>query len=115
MCACVGDNWTLQEVAETVTAGLSPAFGEQFVFDRESKDHVLRDVPRAVMQLQALWNFLSSVVLQDAIHVDAEFVGAWSGLSPQLDWLRAERIITPSPVLKYPDTAARPARPDPTL
>lgn len=86
------DNWTLQEIQELYSNGLSNDSASKLLVDKENDVHSYQDISKGFVQIEALFNFLQSLVLRDEIVVDSRFTSAWDQ-SLHLKELENESLI----------------------
>jgi hypothetical protein len=73
----IADNWSLQEISNLLKNGISDEEGSLIVVGADRASHSYQSVPRAVLAVEALFDFLTDVVLRDQIWVDQQFSNAW--------------------------------------
>lgn len=105
----IADNWSLQAISELLSQGLDPGdnLGVAPLTDPDKPAVVL---PQAVIDLEALFDFLTDVVLRDQILVDDQYHDAWFGDEGPLAELAQRSIVRPHPFLEHPDRLDGPRR-----
>ena len=105
----IADNWSLQAVGELLTRGLdqddNPGIGP--LTDPELPNIAL---PQAAIDLEALFDLLTDVLLRDQILVDDQFHDAWFGSDGPLGELAKRSIVRPHPFLEHPERLDAPRR-----
>lgn len=71
----ITDNWSLQDINSLFTTGLSPENSREIVFKNGKHDY--KPVLHGVIQTEALFDFITDLILRDEILVDEEFSSAW--------------------------------------
>ena len=63
------DNWMLQDVRSMFQDGLSEEDDHEIVIHKSRNQHLLREVPLAAIQIEALLNLLVSIVLSSTLSI----------------------------------------------
>lgn len=80
----VSDNWSLQDITTLFTEGLEHDDAGEIVFNGEA--HSYQPVSSAVIQTEALFDFISDLILRDEILVEEKFTYSWERVhSPILE------------------------------
>jgi hypothetical protein len=75
----ISDNWSLQDVSHLLSEGIDArGIGQFIVVDKAANSHDYKDVPQAVIAIEALFDLLTDIVLRDEIRVDEAFIDAWA-------------------------------------
>lgn len=105
----IADNWSLQAVSELLSQGLdqddNPGIAQ--LTDSDKPAAVL---PQAVIDLEALFDLLTDVVLRDQILVDDHFHDAWFGGQGPLVELARRSIVQPHPFQEHPERLEGPRK-----
>lgn len=106
----VADNWSLQDISHLLSGGIDAEEDGQFiVINKEAKSHSYKNVPRAVIAFEALFDLMTDFVLRDEIWVDEEYIGAWSKSDGPLMEAVEKGIVKPFRFLGQPQELS-PAR-----
>jgi len=71
----IADNWSLQNVAELLTLGLSAS--DAHVIGISSGSHHYNPLCEGIVQTEALFDLLTDIVLRDEITIDSAFTYTW--------------------------------------
>lgn len=95
----IADNWSLQSVVSLLEQGLDQddSTGIGPLVDPYTAPTV---VPQAALDLEALFDFLTDLVLRDQILVDDQYVDTWMRNGGPLHELTARSLIKPHPFTK---------------
>ncbi len=89
----IADNWSLQEIATLMTEGLeNDLAGEILIKDNI---HSYQGIPSAIVQTEALFDFLTDLLLRDEILVENQYSNAWDDSSSPLLIAKDLGIIRP--------------------
>lgn len=105
----IADNWSLQAVSELLTHGLD-VDDNPGIAPLTDPDKSMPALPQAAIDLEALFEFLTDVVLRDQILVDDQFHDAWFGQGESLAELARRSIVRPHPFLERPERLEAPRR-----
>ena len=72
----IADNWSLQDISRIFTGGLREE--DTSVIEIHNNQHTYNSISYAIVQTEALFDFLTDIVLRDEIIVDAQFTNAWN-------------------------------------
>lgn len=75
----VADNWSLQDISTLLTDGLEGDVAGEIVIANNA--HSYKPVSSAVIQTEALFDFLTDLLLRDEILVDEEFTYSWEKIN----------------------------------
>lgn len=105
----IADNWSLQAISELLTRGLDPddSLGIAPLSDPNAPPSPL---PQAIIDIEALFDLLTDVVLRDQILVDDQFHDAWFGQGEALTELARRSIVRPHAFLEHPERLEQPRR-----
>jgi hypothetical protein len=99
----VADNWSLQDVSHLLNSGIdAEEIGQFIVINKETKSHDYKDVPRAVIAIEALFDLMTDFVLRDEIRVDEAYIGAWSKTDGPLAEAVEKGVVKPFRFLGQP-------------
>lgn len=105
----IADNWSLQAVTELLTHGLDPE-DNPGIAPLTDPGTPQTAIPQAVIDIEALFDLLTDVVLRDQILVDDQFHDAWFGQSEPLGELARRSIVRPHSFLEHPERLEKPRR-----
>lgn len=91
------DNLTLQDVGQTLTAGLGRARRAEIVRGTKKSGYAVRDVPEAGIQVEALLQLLNVIVLQDELVIDGAFLSTRKEAELILGRFLTKRIVVANP------------------
>ena len=102
------DNWSLQNIGEALTNGLDDEWGEEVEIDVGADGHSLVKVSKSIIQIEALFDLLTSVVLQDELFCDKDFVDSWAEYAGCFSLLTGSSLLSPTSFeVRMTDVAAR--------
>jgi hypothetical protein len=105
----VADNWSLQDLSYFLSEGIdAEEIGQFIVVDKEAKSHDYKDVPRAVIAIEALFDFMADIVLRDEIRVDEAYIDAWSEADGPLTDVVKQGVVKPFRFLGQPQELVSP-------
>lgn len=97
----IADNWSLQAVSELLTQGLDTGDNPS-IAPLTDPGQAIPAIPQAVIDFEALFDFLTDIVLRDQVLVDDQFHDAWFGEGEPLAELARRSIVRPHPFLEQP-------------
>lgn len=102
----VADNWSLQDIKTLFTEGLEHDFAGEIVLKDES--HSYRPISSAILQTEALFDFITDLILRDEILVEEKFTYSWEQVNSPI--LEAKRlgVVRAYPFLSEPKKIAGP-------
>lgn len=71
------DNWTLQHIARSFEDGLSDGNADRIIIDAVNDTHTLQKYSEAAVQIRALFDLLSAIVLHDHLIVEDKYSYTW--------------------------------------
>ncbi len=95
----ISDNWSLQNISELLIKGMEIEDGHYIKIDRENDSYEHRSISKAVIQTEALFDFITDIILRDQIIVDEKFTRAWKQYGGPLDNALSASVIKPFPFL----------------
>lgn len=103
----IADNWSLQLIAELYSDGLDADDCAQLPLS-DDPTHAPAPIPCAVVALEALFDFLTDLILRDQILVDANFADAWATDQQAVRPLADQGIVVPYRFLDAEERLAEP-------
>lgn len=76
------DNWTVQDVDQLASEGLSVESSNEIVIAEDRATHHFSSLPRGVLQIDSLLNLLTNIVLYDRLIVDEDYMYTWDKNRP---------------------------------
>lgn len=95
----ISDNWALQDISELLVNGMNDDEGSHIKIDRANDSYEYKDITRAVIQTEALFDFITDIILRDQILVEEKFTYAWEQYGSPLDSALHAGVIRPYPFL----------------
>lgn len=102
----VADNWSLQDISTLLVEGLEPDHAAEIVI--ENGIHTYKKISSAIIQTEALFDFLTDLLLRDEILVEKKFSYAWSKVDSPLLEAESLGIVRAFPFLNDADKIAGP-------
>lgn len=96
----ISDNWSLQDIAALFLKGVEERDAVYVTIDRENNKHEYKAVPTAVISIDALFDFLTDIVLRDQIIVEEQFAHAWKEYDSPIITAYDAGVIRSFPFLK---------------
>lgn len=103
----IADNWSLQAVSELLTRGLD-SDDNPGIAPLTDPDQPPAVFPQAAIDIEALFDLLTDVVLRDQILVDDQFHDVWFGQGEPLCELARRSIVRPHGFLEHPERLEAP-------
>lgn len=91
----IADNWSLQNISELFEEGLDQDSAQYIEPDVTTDTHRYAELPQAIIQTEALFDFLSDLVLREEILVDSDFANAWQKPGSPLTAAGLSGIVRP--------------------
>lgn len=104
--ATISDNWSLQDISSLLTEGLDGDPTAEIIL--ENNQHSYRSILSAIIQTEALFDFLTDLILCDEILVDEKFISSWAGVNSQIAEAKKNGIVRPYPFLADPEKLVGP-------
>ena len=99
----IADNWSLQDISQLLVEGIDEKEEGQFiVINKDAKTHDYKNLPRASIAFEALFDLMTDFVLRDEIWVDEDYIGAWSKSDGPLREAIDKAIVKPFRFLGQP-------------
>lgn len=95
----ISDNWALQDISELLVNGMDDSEGNYVAIDRANDSYEYTNTPRAVIQTEALFDFITDIILRDQILVEEQYTSVWDQYGSPLDSALDEGIIRPYPFM----------------
>lgn len=77
------DNWSLQDISSLLYSGMDEGISHLIEPNTEKDIHEYKEIPAAIIQTEALFDFLTDVILRDQLLVEEQHIDAWrKGGSP---------------------------------
>lgn len=102
----VADNWSLQEISTLLQNGLEADDAGEIVL--ENGIHTYKAIAGAIVQTEALFDFLVDLILRDEILVEEQFTHTWESFQSPLLEAKALGIVKAYPFLTEPEKIAGP-------
>lgn len=102
----VSDNWSLQDITTLFTEGLERDVASEIVFNGEV--HSYQPIFSAIIQTEALFDFISDLILRDEILVEEEFTYSWEKVHSPILEAKNLGIVRAYPFLSEPERIAAP-------
>ncbi len=77
----ISDNWSLQNISELLFNGMEDGKGHYIKIDRKNDSYEYKTISSAAIQTEALFDFITDIILRDQIIVDEKFTQAWKQYS----------------------------------
>jgi len=104
----IADNWSLQNIAELFATGVDDSSAAAISVNKSADAHVYEPLPRAAISFEALFDFITDIILRDQLLVDQRFTSTWTGLDTDLRKLADANVIRPLEFLAQADKLAGP-------
>jgi hypothetical protein len=102
----VADNWSLQDISTLLTEGLEVDTAGEIIL--ENNVHSYKPVLSAIIQTEALFDFLTDLLLRDEILVEEKFTSAWELIDSPILEAKELGVVRPYPFLAEPEKIAGP-------
>lgn len=102
----VADNWSLQDISSLFSLGLEHDFSGQVLLSGE--EHYYAPISSAIIQTEALFDFIADLILRDEILVEEKFSYSWDQVSSPLLEAKNLGVVRPYPFLSEPGKIAGP-------
>ena len=97
----ISDNWSLQDISSLLTEGFDRDETAEIVL--ANNQHAYKPILNAIIQTEALFDFLTDLILCDEILVDEKFISSWVGVNSQIAEAEKNGIVRPYPFLANPE------------
>lgn len=102
----VADNWSLQDITTLFTEGLDPDVAGEIVLKDEG--HFYNQISSAIVQTEALFDFITDLILRDEILVEEKFTYSWEGVNSPILEAKHLGVVRAYPFLSEPKKIAGP-------
>lgn len=102
----VADNWSLQDITTLFTEGFERGVAGEIVLD--DKGHSYRPISSAIVQTEALFDFITDLILRDEILVEEKFTYSWEGVNSPILEAKNLGVVRAYPFLSEPEKIAGP-------
>lgn len=102
----VSDNWSLQDITTLFTKGLEHEDAGEIVFNGEV--HCYRPISNSIIQTEALFDFISDLILRDEILVEDKFTYSWERVHSPILEAKNLGVVRAYPFLSEPEKIAAP-------
>ena len=102
----VADNWSLQDIMTLFTEGLERDTANEIVLRDEQ--HFYKPISSAVIQTEALFDFITDLILRDEILVEEAFTYSWEKVNSPILEAKQLGIVRAFPFLSEPEKIAGP-------
>jgi hypothetical protein len=89
------DNWTLQDVGETLSDGIDFFETQEILINQNSESFHYKEIPRFQVQIDCLTTLINDIVLRDELRCDPRQSHAWRGF-PAIRDLSERGLIQPT-------------------
>jgi hypothetical protein len=104
----IADNWSLQNIAELFAAGVDDSSAAAISANKAADTHAYESLPQAAISFEALFDFITDIVLRDQLLVDQRFTSTWTKFDTNLGKLADANVIRPFEFLAQADKLAGP-------
>ncbi|GAA6145503.1 hypothetical protein [Thalassolituus maritimus] len=102
----VSDNWSLQDITSLFVHGLERDVASEIVVKGE--EHSYNPISSAIIQTEALFDFISDLILRDEILVEENFTHAWEQVHSPILEAKSVGVVRAYPFLSEPEKIAAP-------
>ncbi|MGE4542773.1 MAG: hypothetical protein AB7D06_01565 [Pedobacter sp.] len=102
----VADNWSLQDIATLFTEGLERDIAGEIVL--KDDQHFYSPISRAIVQTEALFDFITDLILRDEILVEDKFTYSWERVNSPILEAKHVGVVRAYPFLSEPEKIAGP-------
>jgi hypothetical protein len=102
----VADNWSLQDISTLFAEGLEHDDAGEIVV--KSGQHSYNPISSAVIQTEALFDFITDLILRDEILVEERFTFAWDEVDSPILEAKKLGVVRAYPFLSEPEKIAGP-------
>lgn len=95
----ISDNWSLQNIAELLTSGIDESESHYITIDKESDSYSYEASMSAIINTEALFDFITDIILRDQILVEEKFVNAWNWEGNPFQEALSQGVRRPYPFL----------------
>lgn len=99
--ARIADNWSLQDISSLFTEGFDSNAAAEIVLD--NGNHFYKPILNAIIQTEALFDFLTDLILCDEVLVDEQFTSSWERASSPILKVKEKGILRAFSFLQNPE------------
>jgi hypothetical protein len=104
----ISDNWSLQNISELLVEGLDSSDFSYIIIDRKKDSYTYNKISSAIIKIEAIFDFLTDIILRDQILVDEKFTYAWKQYESPLEEAADVGIVRAFPFLEDPEKLMEP-------
>lgn len=97
----VADNWSLQDVSTLFTYGLEHDHAHEIILT--DNQHAYQPIASAIVQTEALFDFITDLILRDEILVEERFTHAWENIQSPILEAQSLGVVRAYPFLSEPE------------
>jgi len=102
----VSDNWSLQDISSLLVSGMDDSSADEIIV--KDKIHSYNPISFASVQTEALFDFITDLVLRDEILVEERFTHAWTASHSPILKAKELGVVRSYPFLNEPEKLALP-------
>jgi len=102
----VADNWSLQDISTLFSDGLESDAAGEIVLSNEG--HSYRPISSGIIQTEALFDFLTDLILRDEILVEEKFTSSWEAVNSPILKAKEIGVVRAYPFLSEPEKISGP-------
>ena len=102
----VADNWSLQDISILFSEGMDDSRADEIVLQKGS--HVYNPISYASIQSEALFDFLTDLVLRDEVIIEQRFEDAWININSPILKAKKRGVVRSYPFLNEPEKLEAP-------
>lgn len=102
----IADNWSLQDISTLFVDGLESDTADEIVL--VNGEHSYSPVSSAIIQTEALFDFLTDLVLREEILVDEKFTSSWDMSGSPISEAKRIGVVRSYPFLSKPEKLEEP-------
>lgn len=91
----IADNWSLQNIAELFATGVDDSSAAAISVNKSEDAHIYEPLPQAAISFEALFDFITDIILRDQVLVDQKFTSTWTDFDTDLRKLADANVIRP--------------------
>lgn len=95
----ISDNWSLQNIGELLTGGIDENKSHYIAINKDKDHYSYEDSLSATINTEALFDFLTDIILRDQILVEEKFIHAWNHKNNPFQDAVSQGVIRPYPFL----------------
>lgn len=93
----ISDNWSLQNISEMFKVGLDNDNTHYIHIDSENNEFSYKEIPSAIVTIEAFFDFITDIILRDQILVESDFVHAWKRFDSPVNIVAESGVIREYP------------------